>query len=261
MPLDFSQNALGLIHKPAWGVQGLEAILPSKVLSADLPRTCDWHRAMGLDIEKPDALGNSTYGCCAEAGTYRLAEARMANAMGSRWRPDTSKVLALYSKITGFNILTGEPDLGTDVASLQKWIWSNGLDLGLQAPDVPIPLVLDHTNLDHLYRACWLLGGVGFSFALPNGWKTAALWNAGAGVPGSWGCHYAPSARFSGKLWYVVSWGMEIPVTQAAIQQYCVGAGAWIDRNWIEANGLTPSGLTWDSLETARKGLDSAPQG
>lgn len=150
MPLDFSTHALGLNHAPAWGVQGLESLLPANALQAPIPRTVDWHRALLLDSYPTDALGNSTYGCCVPAGTYRLAEIRMANAMGSRWRPDTAKVLALYSKVTGFDITTCQPDDGTDVASLQQWVWRNGLDLGLQAPDVPIPLVLDHTNLDHL---------------------------------------------------------------------------------------------------------------
>lgn len=261
MPLDFSTRALGLNHKPAWGVQGLEAVLSYNALKATLPRSCDWHKAMGLDTQKPDALGNQTYGCCCEAGTYRLAQIRMANAMGSRWKPDTAKVLALYSKITGFNLVTCKPDQGTDVASLQRWIWRNGLDLGLQAPDVPIPVALDHTNLDHLYRAAWLLGGIGLSFALPTGWQTSALWNAGAGDPGSWGCHFVPSARFSGKLWYVISWGWEIPCTEAAIQQYCVGAIAWVSRMWVEASGLSPTGLTWDDLQAVRQGLDIPAQG
>lgn len=64
-----------------------------------------------------------------------------------------------------------------------------------------------------------------------------------------------PFGRFSGKLWYGITWGLEMPCTETAIQQYCVGAIAWVSRNWIETSGLTPTGLSWDSLMEVAKSL------
>lgn len=214
----------------------------------------NWHAKMAL--EPVDPLGNDKRGCCVEAGMYRLAQMWMANAGGSSWRPTTKLVLDAYSAWTGFDQATGQPDVGTPLDVAQAKLAQQGLDLGLQELDVALPVAVDPQNLDHVRGACRTFGGLWLALNLPAAWKDGGTtWDV-AGDPGGWGRHLVPTGRCERRgLFWVISWGLEIELTPAALAKYCIQAGAAASRLWFDTTGQSPAGLDWDATLAAARAV------
>ncbi len=257
---DFSNKTLGLVHVAArLNARRLTDIVAPGAIT--LPtQNVNYHAAANLTGD----LANNLFGCCVEAGMFRMAQIRMANAWKSTWTPQADAVLKLYSALTGFSQSVPASDNGTDVPTAMSWWAQHGLDLGLQSPDVLWPHVtVDHQNMAELQCAIDWFGGVGFSFALPKSAMNAATWDVPAsgvdspdGQPGGWGMHFAPSGRFDiDGNFYVVTWGEEVPVTTAFIQAYAVAADTGVSQTWLSASGKSPPGLTLAQLGTAAVNL------
>ena len=254
--------ALGLRHGPHSDIaMRAGALLSPKRLA---PVSVNYHSRIVFD---GDAIGNNEFGCCWPADTMRRAQLRMAWAWGSGWKPTAPLTLALYSGITGFDPVTGQPDIGTLPADGQNYVAANGIYVGLQAPDGGYPVALDHTKPDLLNWATDEFCGVGLQFALPLAWQdviqaggtvldvpSGGLSSPG-GKPDGWGGHQWGSGRYDAQgRRYVISWGLEYVVTPEAMAAYCIGASSEMSRSWLDATGRTPLGMNWDDALAALRG-------
>lgn len=244
---DFSKKALGLVHTTARpNARRLSDIVTAGAI-APITRGVNYHAAADLIGD----LGNDRYRCCVEAGVYRIAQLRVANALKSSWTPSVSAVLNLYSALTGFNPNAPASDNGTDVpTAMSRWA-TTGLN-GLQVADeIQATVTIDPKDIASLQCAIQWFCAVGLSFALPKAAITASVWDVPTsgvdspeGQPGGWGMHFAPSGRFDTHgNFYIITWGEEVPVTSAFIQAYAVAADTNISQTWLSASGQSPPSL------------------
>ncbi len=258
---DFSTKKCGLVHTPARpNASPLSSIVGAGAIATPA-QGINYHAAANL---AGDDLGNGQCGCCVEAGMFRMAQLRMANAWRSSWTPNAGAVLNLYTALTGFDPNNPATNNGTDVPTAMGWWAQKGLNLGLQAADVMWPHVtVDPHDIAELQCAIQWFCAVGFSFALPTSAIAAAVWDVPAsgvdspeGRPGGWGMHLAPSGRFDlNGNFYVITWGQEVPVTPAFIQTYAVAADTGVSQTWLSASGQSPLGLNLSQLDAAAVNL------
>jgi hypothetical protein len=220
------------------------------------PAAADWHRAAPAD---GDALGNDGCGCCVEAWDYQEERIRLANATGSTWKPTAAMVLARYSRLTGYDPGTGQPDLGTDTALDSADLCSKGLQINDQLLDVPHWTLLDPANLTHIKIAVAQLGAVALTLNLPIALQDLDFDKApGSGpdwVPGSWGMHRVGSGKYDGDTLTIRTWGLDKPVHPETLKLILVAVEARVSQRWLTATGLAPSGLDMDALMADRARL------
>ncbi len=221
-------------------------------LMARAPSACDYHAALKLGDEAPDALGNDTAPDCVEAGYLRQVQMREANAMGSSWKPSAIEAMGLL-------MAWGDPTLGTNLADAQARAAKDGISVGGTDLDVPLPVVLPNGSAT-LNGATWFFGAVGLCWALPayllaNGppmvWDVAPPGATDAATaPGD--RHYTPSGAYGPTERRIVTWGLDVPVTPAFEARYLVGAETQLSRRWFDAKGLTLPGFDWAASDAIR---------
>jgi hypothetical protein len=238
-----------ILGDPHEGAVRLGLRLQRKSASASV----DYHRRIVLPS---DDLGNLLRSNCVECGYYRQAQLRMAVAWGSIWAPTQAMSLGLYSRITGFDQTTGQPDNGTDLATAQAYVAANGLgDLGIQWEELVAPVALPDLDPATLDWATEEFGSVGLHLALPLAWQDDPSWampaggvDSPGGKPGGWGHHYVPSGKYDPRRREVISWGFECPLTPETMAAYCVSASAGLSRSWMEDTGRSPLGLAFNDV-------------
>ena len=221
-------------------------------------KSCDWHANAPAD---GDDLGNSTAGCCVEAWDAQEVCLRMANAMGSTWRPTKADVIPRYSRMTGYDPVTGVPDVGTDTAADTADLCTKGFRVNEQLLDIPHWTLIDPANMDHLKIAVEYCCAVALTLNLPKAWQnldwSVAPGNGSEWQPGTWepgaSQHRVGSGKFDGDFFVVRTWGRDLVVHPEALKRYLLAAEVRISRiTWVEATGLAPSGLDWDELMADR---------
>ncbi len=239
------------IHHPAAVVYGnkFRPYLPT-------PKSeCNYHSGITLPRS---ALGNSIFSDCVPAGILTLIQLQMGNAMRSGWVPSEEEALELYSHVSQFNLTTRVPDRGTELDTAESFVWRTGVDLGFQSPIVLMPVQVDIRTPSSMDIATEFFGGIALCFDLPAAAQNLTVWDFPAGVdtnswewhPGTLGGHFVASGRYEqdpAKRRYCVSWGMEIPISQAWIDRYLICASAFASRTiWFDPLGKSPAGFDWD---------------
>ena len=207
MHTDPRKVCLGAIHRPP------PAHVPLLANRARLdlmlaPPSCDWHKAAPPN---GDALGNDSIGNCVTCWDYQEERIRLANSMGDTWKPTAAMTIARYSRLTGYDPATGQPDDGTDTAVDTADLCSRGLEINDQLLDVPHWTLLDPTNLEHMKIAIAHFGAVAMTLNLPIALQDLDFAKApGAGpdwVVGSWGMHRVGSGKYDGDVFTTRTWG------------------------------------------------------
>lgn len=241
---------LGAIHQPTpTHIPFLAARARLDLMQA--PATCDWFAKCPAD---GDMLGNDSYGDCCEVTDYRIIQVRRANAWGDLWKPTEGMCLARYSALTGFNILTGQPDDGTiTTTDMADWC-TKGIRLDDQNLDVPHWCVVDPHNLQHVNLAIANGGPVAVTINLPIGAQSLDWGKApGTGtdwVAGSWGAHRVPVGKYDSGERTCRTWGKDVGIHPDFWSAYVIGLDVPWSREWLETTGLTPAGMDWDELST-----------
>lgn len=184
----------------------------------------------------------------------RAIQMRRANVSHDQWKPTATGTLDLYSRLTGFNITTGQPDIGTDTAAAMAAWCSSGIRVNAQDEDVPAWAAIDPSHLEHVQIGVAHLGPVQISVALPIGAQDLTTWAKAPGtgpdwVLGSWGYHRIMSGKYDGEVFTVRTWGQDLEVHPEFWAAYVVGVDATLSREWLDTTGLAPAGLDWDALE------------
>jgi hypothetical protein len=141
---------LGAIHRPAPpAIQPLHTRTGAALMSA-APR--NWFLLCPSD---GDMLANDSLGDCVPVADFRYIETVLANSAGSNlWKPTLNAILARYSLLTGFDPITGTPDIGTDTSADLVAFCRDGIALPeLQRVIVPVWTSVDPKRLDHVAAA------------------------------------------------------------------------------------------------------------
>ncbi len=246
-----SRRKLGLIHRPHPRLPRIGAALAGR----QPPVAVDWHRHIDLD---GDALGNDQVGNCVECGTLRAIQIMRTVAAGDRRKPATAEALALYRTWAGWDG-TAATDLGTasDVAAA---LWaSQGVAWGEQWHDLPTVAGFNPRIMSHLRAAIAWLGPVQLDLDLPAAARGQQVWSVvdgPEGRPGSWGAHRVCVGKYDSGGFRVVTWGLEMPVTEAFIETYALDATVAISRSWLDVTGRSPLGLDLDALAAESRALN-----
>ena len=204
----------------------LEKLLPQ------IPPESDWTQA----VKEWGALGNDSYGDCVFA-----AKAHMIHSMSAaKGRPDPipeKDVVSLYLKYsprdTGYNI-------EESFRILRK--------TGMWGHKIWAYAAVDLNNHDLVRAAIYLFGGIDLGVNLPSGWRSARVWDVGAGRPGSWGGHdiWVPQVKADSVV--CVTWGDEQEMTLRGMDYYCDEAFVCISPDWLAPGGNAPNGFDLTTL-------------
>jgi hypothetical protein len=214
------------------------------------PKSVDWHKACPPD---GDALSNDRFGCCVEVADWRVIQMRKSNVWGDDSKPLVSDILARYTMLSGFNIVSGTPDNGTDtVDDLTSWC-THGIQIADQTLDCPSWCMAHPQDATEVNLAIAHAGPVLVTLALPLAAQDTETWAQAPGtgsqwVAGSWGCHRVMTGKYDQDTRVLRSWGQDIEVHPEWFNAYAISVDVLISRDWLRTTGLTPSGLDFDAL-------------
>lgn len=212
------------------------------------PQACDWFKAIPAD---QDALGNDKYSNCYPIARRWVIALRRANMAGDSTRPSLQAVLSDYTFDTGFNQLTGTPDVGTDTAvGMGNWC-RLGVRVNDQTLDVPHWLTVDPTNVEHLSIALWCAGPLMATWNLCMALQDPANWSVAPGTSSDWTTPWAGHETVLGASdgngeFTTRTWGLDLPIHSEVLRQYCRQVDVPLDLSpggWLDTTGRTPSGL------------------
>jgi hypothetical protein len=221
--------------------------------------------AQGWEFAVPagelNILGNDTYGDCAEAGAYGLAQIQSNNTDPSDpIVPTTAQALALYTAVTGFNPNDPATDQGTVLTDLLTYWQKTGFEITTRSGKTSVSQIvgwasLDISNFSLLRYAAYTFGGAYLGINCPQKCETDTTnWNFGPGLPIAGGHCIVQSGEGSrgGKM---RSWGMFIPASADFMGAYLDEGYVVVTPAWLNAQGTSPSGLNLDGLVAAMKAL------
>jgi hypothetical protein len=240
---------LGAIHRPApLVIKPLATRASLHLMTA--PTSADWFAKCPAD---GDMLANDVLSNCVEIAEYRAAQIRRANAFGDTWSPTLNQVIGLYTDLTGYSPITGQPDIGTDtVQAMTAWT-KTGIRINDQDLDVVHWATLFPSNNTHLAIGIACTGPVQVSLALPLAAQDTSLWAKPPGTgsawnPASWGYHRVVVGKFDGLVRVCRTWGKDVEMHPDFWSKYVIGVDITLSREWLNATGLSPANLDWDQL-------------
>jgi hypothetical protein len=185
--------------------------------------------------------GNDEFGDCVIAAESN-ALLRMERVEQRRTvKLSDADAITRYKGLTGCQSPGDENDTGLVMLDTMSDWHHNGYDRTAEKPEHSFTIAaygeLDPADDHQLRGAIYLLGGIHFGFALPisaQAQTDKGYWDVVSGPEsqaGSWGGHCVYAKRYDADNIYVLTWGMEIRVTNAFIKKYC-------DEVWVVVDDL-----------------------
>jgi hypothetical protein len=184
------------------------------------------------------------------------AEAHMINqwsqyATGAEVLPTDQDVLTVYERVGGY--VPGDPatDNGCDMLTALQDFKSNGL----AGHEILAYMAVDQNNLTEIFQAIMLFGQLFTGIQLPisaqgmNAWTVPAGGPYGDGSPGSWGGHCIPIDAASPATFTCVTWGQRLKMSRNFFWDYVDECYVVLSKDWIAANGLSPSQFNLAQLQ------------
>lgn len=253
------------MSKFKFGKKAPHRLMSTPSLGDFMTKATEWPAvpAMGWEAKVADSdwgvLGNSTWGCCAEAGLMHLVQAQSAN-VGNPLHSTEAQTLALYSAATGFNPNDPESDQGTVLSEILGFIKKNGLEM-LDSTDktVTVEIVgfasLDISSISQTRYATYIFGGSYLGINCPQQCEDdLSNWNFGPGLPLAGG-HCISRVGEGSAGGKIVSWGKVIPFSNQFWTSYGDEGYIVLTKAWINDQNKSPSGLDLDGLLAAMKSL------
>jgi len=212
-----------------------------------------------VPLSEMSVLGNDQYGCCAEAGAYGLAQIQSANSTpDDPIVPTTEQVLELYGAVTGFN--AGDPgtDQGTVLTDLLDYWKNTGFEVTRRSGKRETSQIIGWATLDissfaQLRWAAYTFGCSYLGINCPQRCEDDTdNWDFGPGLPIAGGhcIVQAGEGSLGGKM---RSWGLFIPASTAFMGAYIDEGHVVVTKEWLNAQGRSPSALDLDGLLAAMK--------
>lgn len=164
-------------------------------------------------------------------------------------------ILEQYSAYSGYNLITGANDNGSDVVEVLKWRQTKGLlDAGGGVHKIGAFVALEVGNLTELWKALYYFDCVGLGINFPETAMTqlnqGQMWSV---VPGAQidGGHYIPVVgRPGANVWTCITWGQRQTMTSQFVTTYMDEAYAYITTERYSAvTGDSPQGVDDMDLE------------
>ena len=214
-----------------------------------------------LKVQDWPMMLNDQLGDCVIAAAGHMVEQWTQYASGTPAIISDSDILKAYEDVGGY--IPGQPwtDQGCDMLSALNY-WRK---TGIGGHKIAAYAALDLNQMLDVSLAVSLFGNVYLGVALPLYVQGSDVWEVpshgpyGDGSPGSWGGHAIPIVGYSylppsninpnhEPGLQVVSWGQIYPMTWNFIVAYADEAYAVISQDWINKNGMSPSGFNMKAL-------------
>ena len=208
--------------------------------------------------------GNNDYGDCVIAGEANQT-LRLERIEAHRTVPLTDEdAITRYMKLSGCAEPGDQYDTGLEIiAAMRDWK-NNGFHMSTRDRYFTIAAYGELDPQDHQITraAAYLLHGVQWGFWLPRAAQQMTregVWDYNGQTgdewkPGSWGGHCVYSKKFDADAHYVLTWGMEVAVSNAFVDRYA-------DEAWAVVDSLDPWKATKvidvEALEAALAHLSS----
>ncbi len=199
-------------------------------------------------------LGNDKISDCTVAAILHQVQLWTANA-GIQQIPDLSCAIAAYAHATGYDPITGKNDNGAFMLDMLRYWMITGVPVSQAGALDRLDgyAVIDPGDIESISRAIYTFGCVYAGVELP----TTADDEFGAGqdfsnlsaAPGSAGGHCWPLVGVTPQGLLCVTWGKLKMMTWAWWMKYGSECYAVLRREWIGAQGLSPSRLTMTQLD------------
>lgn len=168
-------------------------------------------------------FGNDTVGdcTCADVGHATLYWNKEA---GKTVKVTTANVLAMYSKITGYNPDDPSTDQGADMAVVAKYHQKTGLqDESGNHHKIAAYLAITPGNFEEIKQAIHLFGACSIGWELPESaqeqFSAGKPWSVVKGSPIEGG-HDTLAIGYDGTYLYIVTWGAVQKVEWAFVSKY-----------------------------------------
>jgi hypothetical protein len=218
-----------------------------------LPAVVDW---ASLVLTWP-MLMNDRLGDCTCAGALHMFQAMTAYA-STEFVPNDTQALHMYECVAGYNPVTGANDNGAVEQDVLQWLH----DTGIAGHNIEAFAQVNIKNELLMKGALQTFGSLYVGINCPASMEQQfAAGEVIDYVPGSpiEGGHCVIIQRWDDEYLYIVTWGKLVKMTWRFWEE--MGEEAWvvITKDFIEKNGMTPSGLNLTSLLAAFKALQAAP--
>jgi hypothetical protein len=206
------------------------------------PRAKAWSPA----VKQPwGMLLNDQLGDCTIAAALHLDMAWTANAGGS-FTPTDADALDAYESIDGY--VPGNPS--TDQGGIELDVLNAWKSAGIAGRKILAFVAVNPKSHKEVEQAIALFGGLYIGVTLPVSAQTQQTWwNAGNNDGGVWGGHAVPVLDYDDEYLTCVTWGALKKMTWSFFYRYCDEAYAVISTDFIEQNGLDPSGFRLAQLQ------------
>lgn len=211
------------------------------------PEACSWAGAVSEWI-----LGkNDEEGDCAIVAPANALLCWSSN-VGGPVRLEQSAIDAAYTWAGGFDGTPGDESDGGCVISDVLEGWSTR-DVGIGGHRVDAFAEIEHSDHDMIRRAILLFGVAIVGVELPRAaqaWGTAP-WPSVDGshglsgdfAPGSWGGHCVALVGYDVLGVTAITWGRAVVIPWSTLGCYLTEAWCVVSRDWLSANGVSPSGV------------------
>ena len=204
-------------------------------------------------------LGNADYGDCVFAAGYHIVALETSNAddpvLGDPTL--TQWALADYSATTGFNPDDPSTDNGADPQTIYEYWTKTGFRNGTKLAGTVAVNAADPLDVGQAFALC---ENSNLAMGLPQAWvdgigdlKPGDTWDV-AGPSVDTNGHDVPVVDLDPKGVWIVTWGMRILLTWAALAKYgTVAGGGELDAlltpdQLIKAQAKAPNGMNWAAL-------------
>ena len=196
-------------------------------------------------------FANDRYGDCVWAGAAH--ETMLWAAEGGASAPFTdSGVLSDYSAVTGFDLVSGKNDNGTDMQKAAAYRKATGIvDAAGVRHHIGAYASLGIGNLEQHLAAAWLFGAVGIGVNFPisafDQTSHGEPWDVVAGDYTEGG-HYVPLVARRAGQFICVTWGKEQPLTDAWFRHYNDESIVYLSEEFLRG-GVSLEGFDLDQLQ------------
>lgn len=219
-------------------------------IQAPAPPEVSWITKLTAAQSLPMYLNDKLGDCVAAAAGHMIQQWNFY--AGHPAQPTDDQILKSYEDVGGYAPGNPSTDNGMDMAAYLKY-WAT---TGVGGHVIGAYLAVDYTNVDEVRQAIELFGNIYLGVQLPTSAQGASGWTmtdggiyAPAGSPGGWGGHCIPLVASSPETHTCITWGASLKMSHNFLANYADEAFVILSKDWIEVEGVAPSGFDLAQLQ------------
>ena len=194
---------------------------------------------------------NDLIGCCTCATAAHMIRAWTANSDQPDVVVPDEEVLKAYQAVGGY--VPNDPS--TDGGAIELDLLKHWRKQGIGGHKIGAYASVGTRSRTLVMDAIYLFGGIYTGFALPITAQQQPVWDVVPGAArernaeaGSWGGHAVPVIDYNWRGLACITWGKVQYMTWAFFKTYCDEAYAIMSRDFVNDDGVAPSGFDLSSL-------------